>query len=116
MTVTAEGMTQAIWLLDTAGLISPKERHGLAWAKVINRERPATTDEQVLNAVSKLAVRPNDANPGAFVKLRDVIAEVRNAHKEAIDRGPAPLELEEAPMDQERIDALIATALKGLPE
>lgn len=86
MTITAEGATKALFLLDAYNLAAPKPMQARAWADLLNEKRPSATDDDLLAAVKNLAIRKTpDSRGGTFVAIGEVAAELRNVRNRAIE-------------------------------
>lgn len=88
MTITAEGTTKALFILDACNLNAAKQGQARVWAEIIAESQPAADDGDLMAAVKRIAKqRHAELKGGTWVTPGDVIAEIRKARNDRADRS-----------------------------
>jgi len=88
MTITAEGATKALFILDACNLNAAKQGQARVWAEIIAEALPRADDADLMDAIKRLARQRNsESKGGTWVTPGDVIAEIRKARNDRIDRS-----------------------------
>ena len=79
MSITNQGVTEALFILDRCNLNAAKQGQSQVWAEIISDARPNATDADLMDAVKAIAKRRNaEAKGGTWITPGDVNLEMRN--------------------------------------
>ena len=116
--ITPEQMTKAVYILDAARVIAATKGQAAIWHDLITHEVPAADDDDLMNAVRKIATRDRSEARTGWVDVGAVIAQIkseRRARIEADEREQRQIEAGHARVVSIDVKALMADTRKGLP-